>query len=60
MFERNWIESKGFAIDLQYEKYEDEEEQKKNDLTEREPSAKDIAALENKIGFLDLDTEEDD
>ena len=58
--ERNWIENKGFAIDLQYEKYEDEEEQDENDFPEKEPSAKDIAALENKIGFLDLDTEEDD
>lgn len=58
--ERNWIETKGFSIDLQYEKYDDEEAPDESDFPEREPSLKDIAALENKIDFLDLDTEEDD
>lgn len=57
--ERNWIESKGFSIELEL-KGDEDEEQVEFDFPEREPSAKDIAALDSKIDFLDLETEEDD
>lgn len=57
--EKNWMETKGFLFELEYEDLENEELDESN-FSEREPSAKDIATLENKIDFLDLNAEEED
>ncbi len=61
--ERNWIVNKGFAIDLQYEKYTDDDEnelENSNSNDDKEPTERDIRDLENNFRLEDSDMEDDD
>ena len=63
--EKNWIENKGFVLNLEYEQDEEERKNSSDDDVassdyDKEPSIKDISGLKDYFRLADSDIEDDD